>query len=217
MTESQHSARFPPLRRGLIAILRGLPPDDAEAVGAALVEAGFEAIEVPMNSPRPLVSVERLVKRFGDVAMIGAGTVLTAAEVHAVAMAGGRLIVAPNLDAEVLSATAERRMVSMPGVFSPTEALSALRRGASALKFFPAVGMGAAGIGAIRAILPQQTLVGAVGGVTEADFPSYWAAGTRLFGLGSSLYKPGEKPAEVAAKARAIVTAYDTLQAAEVG
>jgi 2-dehydro-3-deoxyphosphogalactonate aldolase len=212
MSASQGSASFPTLGRGLIAILRGLPPEDAESIGEALVAAGFEAIEVPLNSQHPLVSIERLVKRFGDVAMIGAGTVLSREQVHSVAAAGGRLIVAPNVDAEVLAAAAARGMVSMPGVFSPTEALTALRWGASALKFFPAVGLGAAGISAIRSILPPQTLVGAVGGVAEADFPGYWRAGIKLFGLGSSLYRPGDTAAAVAAKARIVVAAYDVLQ-----
>lgn len=208
----QLSAPFPALRRGLIAILRGLPPEDAEPVGEALVGAGFEAIEVPLNSPNPLLSVERLAKRFGGEVMIGAGTVLQAAEVNAVADAGGRLIVAPNLEAEVLAAAAARGLVSMPGVFSPTEALAALKGGASALKFFPAVALGAAGIGAIRAILQPHTFVGAVGGVAESDFPNYWRAGVRLFGLGSSLYKAGDKAAVIAGRARVVIAAYDSLQ-----
>lgn len=202
---------FSALKRGLVAILRGLPPDDADAVGASLAEAGFEAIEVPLNSPQPLRSVELLARRFGDALLIGAGTVLSADAVRDVATAGGRLIVAPNVEEDVLAAAAMHGLVSMPGVFTPTEALQALRWGASALKFFPAMALGAEAIGAIRTILPPDAVLGAVGGVAEADFAGYWRAGVRVFGLGSSLYKPGDSAAAVAARARSVIAAYDEL------
>ncbi|GAN79157.1 2-dehydro-3-deoxy-6-phosphogalactonate aldolase [Acidocella aminolytica] len=211
MHDDTPACPLPAFKRGLIAILRGLTPEDAEPVGKVLAEAGFEAIEVPLNSPRPLLSVEKLAKRLGESVLIGAGTVLSAESVRDVAQAGGRLIVAPNVDESVLTAAVVQKLVSMPGVFTPTEALQALRWGASALKFFPAVTLGPAGIGAIRTILPPDTSIGAVGGVAEADFPAYWRAGVRLFGLGSSLYKPGDKAATVAARAKAVITAYDAL------
>ena len=202
---------FPALKRGLVAILRGVPPEDAGAVGAGLAEAGFEAIEVPLNSPQPLRSVELLARRFGDTLLIGAGTVLSAAAVKDVAEAGGRLIVAPNVEESVLAAAAAQGLVSMPGVFTSTEALQALRWGASALKFFPATALGAEGIGAIRAILPPGAALAAVGGVAEAEFAAYWRAGVRIFGLGSSIYKPGDSATAVAARARSIINIYDTL------
>lgn len=202
---------FPALKRGLVAILRGLPPDDAVAVAASLAEAGFEAIEVPLNSPQPLRSVELLARRFGDALLIGAGTALSADAVRDVATAGGRLIVAPNVEEDVLAAATMHGLVSMPGVFTPTEALQALRWGASALKFFPAMALGAEAIGATRTILPPGAVLGAVGGVAEADFAAYWRAGVRVFGLGSSLYKPGDSAAAVAGRARSVIAAYDEL------
>lgn len=204
---------FPALKRGLVAILRGLPPEDADAVGAGLAEAGFEAIEVPLNSPQPLRSVELLARRFGDTLLIGAGTVLSATAVKDVAAAGGRLIVAPNVEESVLATAAAQGLVSMPGVFTPTEALQALRWGASALKFFPANVLGAEGIDAIRAVLPPGAALAAVGGVAEAEFAAYWRAGIRIYGLGSSLYKPGDAAAAVAARARSIISVYDALSA----
>ncbi len=218
MTESSDdvcpSAPWPVLRRHLVAILRGITPADVEAVGAALVEAGFEAIEVPLNSPQALVSIARLARVMPDGVLVGAGTVLTQAEVAAVADAGGRLLVAPNTDAGVLRAAARRGMVTMPGVFSPSEALLALRAGASALKFFPASVLGPRGIGAIRAVLPPDCAIGAVGGVGVADFAPYLRAGVRAFGLGTSLYMPGSTAGEVGARAREAVAAYDAALAA---
>jgi 2-dehydro-3-deoxyphosphogalactonate aldolase len=207
------SVPFPALKRGLVAILRGVPPEDAVAVGAGLAEAGFEAIEVPLNSPQPLRSVELLARRFGDALLIGAGTVLSATAVNDVAAAGGRLIVAPNVEESVLAAAAAQGLVSMPGVFTPTEALQALLWGASVLKFFPANILGAQGISAIRAILPPGAALAAVGGVAEAEFAAYWRAGVRIFGLGSSLYKPGDSAIAVAARARSFINTYDALLA----
>jgi 2-dehydro-3-deoxyphosphogalactonate aldolase len=202
---------WPKVKRALVAILRGIRPDEAEAIGETLIDCGFELIEVPLNSPDPFVSIERLCKRFGGECHIGAGTVLTAADCARLADSGGRLMVAPNVDADVLAMAQARQLVTMPGVFSPTEALLALRCGASALKFFPASVLGPAGIAAQLAVLPKDTVVGAVGGVSDQNLAAYWAAGVRAFGLGSSLYRPGMTAAEVRLTARASVEAFDSL------
>jgi 2-dehydro-3-deoxyphosphogalactonate aldolase len=200
---------FPKLRRGLVAILRGLKPDEAIAVGRAVFDAGIEAIEVPLNSPEPFSSIAALVENLPQEALVGAGTVLSAADVDQLHKAGGRLLVSPNIDAEVMHRAATYGMVTMPGVFSPTEAFLAIRLGASALKFFPASVLGASGIAAMRAVLPADTLVGAVGGVSDKDFAGYKAAGVSVFGLGSSLFKPGMSVEDVAARARAAASAWD--------
>ncbi|WP_306026214.1 2-dehydro-3-deoxy-6-phosphogalactonate aldolase [Oceaniradius stylonematis] len=205
------SKQWPGLRRGLVGILRGLKPDEAVGIAAALVEAGFEAIEVPLNSPDPFVSIETIAARFGDKALIGAGTVLTPSDVDRLAGAGGRLLVSPNIDAGVMGRAAERGLVTMPGVFTPSEALAAVRLGASALKFFPASVLGPSGIKAISAVLPGDTLIGAVGGVSHDDFAAYGKVGVRTFGLGSSLYAPGLDADEVGKRARAAIAAYDAV------
>ena len=201
--------KWPTVKRQLVAILRGIRPDEAEAIVGALIESGFELIEVPLNSPEPFASIEHLARRFGKDAMIGAGTVLTAADCARVADAGGRLMVAPNVDAEVLAVAKARGMITMPGVFTPTEALFALRCGASALKFFPASALGPSGIAAQLAVLPKDVVAGAVGGVSDQNLAPYVAAGVRAFGLGSSLYRPGMAAAEVRERAVASVKAYD--------
>ena len=203
------TAPFPKLKRGLVAILRGLKPSEAVAIGKAVHDAGIEAIEVPLNSPEPFVSIADLVKALPQTALIGAGTVLTPADVDALHKAGGRLLVSPNIDAEVMARAMHHGMVTMPGVFTPTEAFLAIRLGASALKFFPASVLGAGGIAAIRAVLPASTLIGAVGGVSDKDFAGYKAVGVSVFGLGSSLYKPGATVEDVAQRARAAVAAWD--------
>ena len=203
------TAPFPKLKRGLVAILRGLKPSEAVAIGKAIHDAGIEAIEVPLNSPDPFVSIADLVKALPQSALIGAGTVLTAADVDALHKAGGRLLVSPNIDAEVMGRAMHHGMVTMPGVFTPTEAFQAIRLGASALKFFPASVLGSSGIAAIRAVLPPATLIGAVGGVSDKDFAGYKAVGVSVFGLGSSLYKPGATVEEVARRASAAVAAWD--------
>lgn len=200
---------WPNVKRPLVAILRGVRPDEVEAIGEVLISAGFELIEVPLNSPEPLRSIECLARRFGGACIIGAGTVLTAADCAKVADAGGRLMVSPNIDLDVLATARGRGMITLPGVFSPTEALAAQRAGASALKFFPASVLGASGIAAIRAVLPDNTVVVAVGGVSDKNFASYVAGGIRAFGLGSSLYRPGMNVADVATAARAAIQAYD--------
>ena len=205
------TAPFPKLKRGLVAILRGLKPTEAIAMGQALFDAGIEAIEVPLNSPEPFSSIARIVEVLPKTALVGAGTVLTPADVDGLHQAGGRLLVSPNIDAEVMARAMHHGMVTMPGVFTPTEAFQAIRLGASALKFFPASVLGAAGISAIRAVLPAQTLVGAVGGVSEKDFAGYKAVGVTVFGLGSSLFKPGMSVDDVAMRAHAAVAAWDAV------
>ena len=208
---------WPKVKRSLVAILRGVRPDEAEAIVEALIDAGFELIEVPLNSPDPFVSIELLSKRFGKDCLIGAGTVLSATDCARIVDIGGRLIVSPNVDADVLAMAQQRRVVTMPGVFSPTEAFLALRCGASALKFFPASVLGPSGIAAQLAVLPKDTVVGAVGGVSEKNLATYVAAGVRCFGLGSSLYRPGMTAAEVRATALASVRAYDVAFAEAAG
>ncbi|MBE9639798.1 2-dehydro-3-deoxy-6-phosphogalactonate aldolase [Salipiger pacificus] len=200
---------WPRLTRNLVAILRGVRPEEVEPIVAALIEAGFEAIEIPLNSPDPFESIGRAARMAPEGVLIGAGTVLTAAEVRRLSEVGGRLLVSPNVDAEVLDAAAELGLVSMPGVLTPTEAFLALRHGASALKFFPAAVIGPSGIAAMRAVLPPQTVIGAVGGVDETSFEAYRTAGVSAFGMGSSLYKPGMSAADVAERARRTVAAYD--------
>ena len=210
------SVNWPNVKRPLVAILRGIKPDEAEEIVAVLVEAGFEMIEVPLNSPEPFVSIERLARRFGQDCLIGAGTVTNAPDCVRVAEAGGRLMVSPNVDAEVLATAQAYDMVTMPGVFTPTEAFLALRCGASALKYFPASVLGPAGIAAQLAVLPKGVVVGAVGGVSDKNLATYVAAGVRAFGLGSSLYKPGMTASDVRDTARASVLAYDEAMKQQV-
>lgn len=192
----------------LVAILRGLVPEEAVEVGEALVAAGFRTLEVPLNSPRPLDSIARLATALGDRAVVGAGTVLTPAEAHAVADAGGRLMVSPNTDAAVIAAARARHMLALPGVFTPTEAFAALAAGADALKLFPAEIAGPAGLKALRAVLPAGTRVYAVGGVSPETIPAWRAAGASGAGLGSALFTPGRSAAEVGDRAAAFVRAW---------
>lgn len=205
------SAPWPKLKRNLVAILRGLRPDEARAVGRAVFEAGIEAIEVPLNSPDPFRSIEMLAADLGKDALVGAGTVLAVADVDRLKEAGGRLLVAPNVDPAVLGRAAELSLVTMPGVFTPTEAFVAINAKASALKFFPASVLGPKGIAAIGAVLPKETVVGVVGGVSETDFADYARIGVRTFGLGSSLYKPGMSATDVGSRAKAAVAAWDRV------
>ncbi|TGN86724.1 2-dehydro-3-deoxy-6-phosphogalactonate aldolase [Bradyrhizobium yuanmingense] len=203
------SVPFPPMQRPLVAILRGIKPEETEAIVGVLVEAGMTAIEIPLNSPDPFRSIALAVKLAPSGVLIGAGTVLTRADVDRLNDVGGRLMVSPNVDTEVLACAHRHRMVTMPGVFSPTEALLAARAGASSLKFFPASVLGAAGIAAIRAVLPAGVMIAAVGGVSDQNFVEYIKGGVTAFGLGSSLYKPGMTAADVAARAEVTIAAYD--------
>ncbi|BBC00063.1 2-dehydro-3-deoxyphosphogalactonate aldolase [Bradyrhizobium japonicum] len=203
------SIPFPPMKRPLVAILRGVKPDEVPGIVGALLDAGMTAIEIPLNSPEPFRSIEIAAKRAPADVLIGAGTVLTAADVDRLHDVGGRLMVSPNVDVEVLARARDHAMITMPGVFSPTEALLAARAGASSLKFFPASVLGAAGIIAIRAVLPPDVMIAAVGGVSDQNFAEYVKAGIRAFGLGSSLYKPGMTAADVAVRAKVTIEAYD--------
>ena len=191
----------------LIAILRGLKPAEAPAIGDVLVEAGFRLIEVPLNSPQPLESIALLRKRFPDV-VVGAGTVLTAAEVRDVASAGGELIVAPNFNRDVVVETVRLGLASAPGIMTPTEAFAALGAGAHGLKLFPAELASPAVIKALLAVLPKGTPLIPVGGIGADNMGAWRAAGSAGFGLGSSLYKQGDDAATVRAKASAITSAF---------
>ena len=203
--------KFPSMKRSLVAILRGIKPDETAEIIDGLIEAGFTAIEIPLNSPDPFRSIEIAVKRAPKHVLIGAGTVLTVEDVDRLNAIGGRLMVSPNVDREVIAHAASRGMVTMPGVFTPTEALAACAAGASALKFFPASVLGPSGINAIRAVLPRDVPVGAVGGVSNEDFAAYAKVGVRTFGLGSSLYKAGMAADEVARRGGAAIEAFDAL------
>jgi len=200
---------WPSMKRSLIAILRGIRPEETADTISVLIEAGFEAIEIPLNSPEPFHSIRIASEVAGQRALIGAGTVLTVEDVERLAKVGSRLVVSPNMVPAVIERAAQAGMVTMPGVMTPTEALAALSAGASALKFFPASVIGASGIAAIRTVLPADTKIGAVGGVSETNFADYIKFGITMFGLGSSLYRPGMSAADVATRARAAIAAYD--------
>lgn len=195
--------------RHLIAILRGITTGEIVAVCEALVAAGIDMIEVPLNSPDALTSIRLGSTALGARAVVGAGTVLTPADVDAVAAAGGQFVVSPDANEDVIRHTVALGMRSYPGVFSPTEAFRAIRAGATGLKFFPAEVLGANGIRAMKAVLPPALPLYAVGGANPDNFDTYFAAGCAGFGLGTYLYKPGMTVAETAARAAAAVTAYD--------
>lgn len=195
--------------RHIIAILRGITPPETIGVCDALVGAGITMIEVPLNSPDAFRSIKDAAKAFDGRALIGAGTVLSRADVEQVAAAGGRFVVSPDTNPEVIAATIERGMTSYPGVFSPTDAFTAIRSGATGLKFFPAEVLGPKGIKAMKAVLPPSVPLYAVGGANPDNFAEYFAAGCAGFGLGTYIYKPGMSATDVAAKAQAAVTAYD--------
>jgi 2-dehydro-3-deoxyphosphogalactonate aldolase len=189
----------------LVAIIRGVTPGEAEAIGEAIFGAGIRIIEVPLNSPDPLASIERLARRFGEAALIGAGTVLDPADVARVRDAGGRIIVSPNSFAPVIEAAALAGLVSLPGFFTPSEAFAALRAGATGLKLFPAEGAAPATVKALRAVVPRDVPLLAVGGIGPGTMQPWIEAGADGFGLGTGLYRPGQSPEETAAKARAYV------------
>lgn len=191
----------------IIAILRGLTPEEALAVGEALLGAGIRILEVPMNSPRPLDSIAILVKAFGSLASIGAGTVLDARTVDAVADAGGEIIVSPHTDAAVIRHTRERGLVSLPGCFTPTEAFAALSAGAHACKLFPGELVTPGIAKALAAVLPARTRLIVVGGVSAETIKDWRGSVVQGFGIGSSLFRPGLTPGDVADRARALTAA----------
>ena len=195
--------------RHIIAILRGITPPETLEVCDALVLAGITMIEVPLNSPEALRSIEDAAKAFDGRALVGAGTVLNRADVDAVADAGGRFVVSPDTNPAVIGATIERGMTSYPGVFSPTDAFTAIRSGATGLKFFPAEVLGPKGIKAMKAVLPPTIALYAVGGANPDNFAEYFAAGCAGFGLGTYIFKPGMSAADVASRATTAVAAYD--------
>lgn len=195
----------------LIAIIRGVEPAEVEAIGGALVDAGFRIIEVPLNSPRPFHSIEQLARRFGSDALIGGGTVLDPGEVSRLAAAGGRIAVSPNTDPRVIRASLSAGLASVPGYFTPTEAFAALDAGAHALKLFPAEAGSPALVRAHRAVLPRTVPLLVVGGVRPEGMAAYLAAGADGFGLGGALYRPGATPAEVGASAREFIAALAKL------
>jgi 2-dehydro-3-deoxyphosphogalactonate aldolase len=197
------------MSRNIIAILRGVQPGEAVGICQEIFDAGIDRIEVPLNSPEPFDSIARIVDTLGDRALIGAGTVLSAADVDRVKAAGGRLIVSPDCNPEVISHSKALGLRSFPGVMTPTECFAALRAGADGLKFFPGDMIGPAGLKAIRAVLPKGTETYAVGGANPANFKDWIAAGATGFGIGSAIFKPGDSAQEVRAKADAIVAAYD--------
>jgi 2-dehydro-3-deoxyphosphogalactonate aldolase len=189
----------------MVAIIRGVTPGEAEAIGAAIFEAGIRIVEVPLNSPEPYKSIERLAASLGDSALIGAGTVLEAADVARVRDCGGRIVVSPNTHPPVIEAPAAAGLVSLPGFFTPSEAFTALRAGATGLKLFPAEGAAPAVVKAQRAVLPKDVPLLVVGGIGPGNMKPWLEAGANGFGLGSGLYKPGQSAEETAAKARAYV------------
>jgi len=192
----------------LVAILRGLHPDEAAEVGDALVGAGFGMLEVPLNSPQPLDSIRRLAERFGGERLVGAGTVLDPAQVRGIADAGGRLVVMPHADVAVIRAAKQAGLYCVPGVATPTEAFAALAAGADALKLFPAEQASPAVLKAWRAVLPAGTAVLPVGGIAPDTMGPWLAAGAAGFGIGSSLYAPGRAADDVGARARAFAQAW---------
>ncbi|WP_395336343.1 2-dehydro-3-deoxy-6-phosphogalactonate aldolase [Novosphingobium sp. BL-8H] len=196
----------------LVAILRGIRPEEVEAAADALVEAGFRLIEVPLNSPDPLTSIEKLARRVGDAAIVGAGTVLTTAQVAQVQDAGGAMIVSPNTDIAVIAESARRNMVSLPGYFTPTEAFAALAAGASGLKLFPAEAATPAVVKAQRAVLPKDVPLLAVGGIAPDNMGPWRQAGADGFGLGSALYRAGATTKEIADNARAFAKAWAEME-----
>ena len=201
------------MTREIIAILRGITPEEALPIAQCLLDAGITQIEVPLNSPDPFISIGAMVRDFGSDAVIGAGTVLTTDQVGALRDAGGTLVVSPDCNTEVIAAAVSMGMQAVPGVLTPTECFAALRAGAAGLKLFPALLVGPAGLLAMRAVLPKEVKTYAVGGVGPDNFADWQAAGADGFGIGTGIYKPGFSVAEVADRAKSIVAAYDAVYA----
>lgn len=199
------------MTRNIVAILRGIHPSQAVEIASALLDCGICKIEVPLNSPDPFDSIEAMAKAFGGAALIGAGTVLTTDDAARVANAGGRLVVSPDCNSQVIAATKALGLLSYPGVMTPTECFTALRSGADGLKLFPGSLIGPEGLRAIRAVLPAATELLAVGGAGPGNFAQWRAAGVDGFGIGSALFKPGYTVSDVQERARAIVGEYDKV------
>ncbi len=199
-------------RSPVIAILRGVTPDEVFEIGAALADAGIAIIEVPLNSPEPMRSIGRLAQRFGDRCLIGAGTVMSPDDVAAVAGVGGKLIVMPHSDPDVIAAARRAGLACIPGVATPTEGFAALAAGASALKLFPGEALPPKVVAAWRAVFPATVRLIPVGGVNVDTMADYLAAGASGFGIGSALYKPGMRASEVARNARRMVGAVDAAR-----
>ncbi|MET3780729.1 2-dehydro-3-deoxyphosphogalactonate aldolase [Brevundimonas sp. 1080] len=196
----------------LIAILRGLKPDEAVEVGEAIVAAGFRCLEVPLNSPEPLESIRRLRQALDGRALVGAGTVLNVAAAREVAQAGGQLIISPNTNVEVIAETKTLGLLSLPGFFTPSEAFAALDAGADALKLFPAEIAGPKGLKAVRAVLPAETRIYPVGGVDPDSMSGWRNAGASGFGIGSAVFQPGQSAEQVARQAAGFVVQWCDLQ-----
>lgn len=191
----------------LVAILRGVKPEEAAAIGLALERQGIAIVEVPLNSPCPMESIALLAREFGERLLIGAGTVMTPVQVAEIAAAGGKLIVTPHADAAIVRAAKQHGLIAVPGFFTPAEAFAMLAAGADALKLFPSEAASPAMLQALRAVLPSGTAVLPVGGIDAANIPAWRAAGAAGFGIGSAIYKPGDSPETVSAKAHALVAA----------
>jgi len=197
----------------LVAVLRGITPDEIEAIGEALVDNGFRILEVPLNSPDPFESIARLARRFGDRCLTGAGTVLKVGEVSRVAAAGGTLIVMPHGDVAIVREAKRLGLACLPGVSTPTEAFAALNAGADGLKMFPAEQLSPAVLKAWRAVLPREVLVFPVGGIRPDNMAQYWAVGADGFGTGSNLYTPGTPTDKVRTGAASYASAFAALSA----
>ncbi|SNT75485.1 2-dehydro-3-deoxy-6-phosphogalactonate aldolase [Paracoccus seriniphilus] len=197
------------MQREIIAILRGITPDQAEEVATVLIDAGISKIEVPLNSPQPFDSIQKILKIAGERAIVGAGTVLTVEDVQQLSSIGGQMVVSPDCNPEVIAATKAIGMLSYPGVMTPSECFAALRAGADGLKLFPASLIGTAGLSAMRAVLPEGTKTYAVGGAGPDNFAQWQQAGAAGFGIGTAIFKPGFSTDEVAKRAQEIVAAYD--------
>lgn len=199
------------MTRKIIAILRGITPDEAAPITEALIDAGITSIEVPLNSPDPFTSIKQMVDAFGQTALIGAGTVLNPDDVQRLQQIGAGMVVSPDCNPRVIVATKQAGMKSYPGVMTPTECFTALRNGADGLKLFPGSLIGPEGLKAIKAVLPPGTETYAVGGAGPSNFADWRAAGVDGFGIGSALYKPGASVAEIKTRAAEIIAAYDAV------
>ena len=203
--------------RELIAILRGIRPDEACSIAEVLIESGITIIEVPLNSPSALKSIELMVRSFGSDIIFGAGTVVNSSQVQEVYNCGGKIIVSPNCNIDVIKETKSKGLLSFPGVFSPSECFSALDNGADGLKFFPAFLIQPAGYRSIRAVLPERIQSYAVGGVDENNFLDWFRVGITGFGIGSSLYKVGDTARKVSEKAKRLVISFDKARVSSLG